>query len=190
MIPATSFGGKHVAVFGLGGSGRATAAALVAGGAIVSAWDDNAEAVAAADAAGIPVADPHDTDWTGFAALVLAPGVPLTHPAPHWTVVKAEAGRHRDHRRHRDLLPRAPAQRADGAVRGGDRHQRQIDDHRADRPPPEDRRARHPDRRQYRHADPVARSAAGRPLSRHRGIRRSRSTWRRASTRRSASSST
>ncbi len=90
MIPATSFGGKHVAVFGLGGSGRATAAALVAGGAIVSAWDDNAEAVAGADAAGIPVADPHNIDWTGFAALVLAPGVPLTHPAPHWTVVKAE----------------------------------------------------------------------------------------------------
>ena len=25
-------------------------------------------------------------DWSKFAALVLAPGVPLTHPAPHWTV--------------------------------------------------------------------------------------------------------
>ena len=28
-------------------------------------------------------------DWSGFSALVLAPGVPLTHPEPHWTVVKA-----------------------------------------------------------------------------------------------------
>jgi UDP-N-acetylmuramoylalanine--D-glutamate ligase len=25
-------------------------------------------------------------DWSGIAALVLSPGVPLTHPAPHWTV--------------------------------------------------------------------------------------------------------
>ena len=25
-------------------------------------------------------------DWTGLGALVLAPGVPLTHPAPHWSV--------------------------------------------------------------------------------------------------------
>ena len=33
MIPVATFAGKRVAVFGLGGSGRATAAALVAGGA-------------------------------------------------------------------------------------------------------------------------------------------------------------
>ena len=32
-----------------------------------------------------------DEDWARFAALVLAPGVPLTHPEPHWTVQKAEA---------------------------------------------------------------------------------------------------
>src|SRR5690606_11194974 len=32
-------------------------------------------------------------DWPGFAALVLSPGAPLTHPKPHWTVDKArEAG--------------------------------------------------------------------------------------------------
>ncbi|MDQ2861443.1 MAG: UDP-N-acetylmuramoyl-L-alanine--D-glutamate ligase, partial [Pseudomonadota bacterium] len=30
-------------------------------------------------------------DWFAFAALVLSPGVPLTHPAPHWTVEKARA---------------------------------------------------------------------------------------------------
>ncbi len=32
-----------------------------------------------------------DADWSRFAALVLAPGVPLTHPQPHWTVAKARA---------------------------------------------------------------------------------------------------
>jgi len=91
MIPVTSFAGKQVALFGLGGSGRATVAALVAGGAKVAAWDDNPDTVRAAEAEGIPVADLRKADWSDFAALVLAPGVPLTHPAPHWTVVSAQA---------------------------------------------------------------------------------------------------
>src|SRR5690606_32123953 len=29
-------------------------------------------------------------DWGRFDALVLAPGVPLTHPKPHWTVELAQ----------------------------------------------------------------------------------------------------
>jgi len=91
MIPATSFGGRKVAVFGLGGSGRATVASLAAGGAMVAAWDDNAVTREAAAAAGIPIVDLRDAAWRDFAALVLAPGVPLTHPEPHWTVLLAEA---------------------------------------------------------------------------------------------------
>ncbi len=91
MIPVTSFADKSVAVFGLGESGRVSALALAAGGANVAAWDDNAAAVTAARAAGIPIVDLHVADWRRFAALVLAPGVPLTHPAPHWTVVSAGA---------------------------------------------------------------------------------------------------
>jgi UDP-N-acetylmuramoylalanine--D-glutamate ligase len=93
MIPVATFAGKRVAVFGLGGSGRATAAALVAGGARVSAWDDSAAAVEAAQAAGIPVEDLRRAGWRDFAALVLSPGVPLTHPEPHWPVRKAEEAR-------------------------------------------------------------------------------------------------
>jgi UDP-N-acetylmuramoylalanine--D-glutamate ligase len=89
MIPVTSFAGKHVAVFGLGDSGRVTADALVAGGATVAAWDDGPDAVAAARSAGIATVDLRDADWGSFAALVLAPGVPLTHPQPHWSVVGA-----------------------------------------------------------------------------------------------------
>lgn len=91
MIPVTSLAGKHVAVFGLGASGRATVAALVAGGAKVSAWDDKDETVRQANQAGIATVDLHRADWSGFACLVLTPGVPLTHPEPHWTVKKAEA---------------------------------------------------------------------------------------------------
>ena len=91
MIPVSTFSGKRVAVFGLGGSGRATAAALVAGGARVSAWDDKPDAVAAAASAGIPTENLDLVNWRGFAALVLTPGVPLTHPEPHWTVLRAQA---------------------------------------------------------------------------------------------------
>jgi UDP-N-acetylmuramoylalanine--D-glutamate ligase len=91
MIPVTTFAGKKVAVFGLGGSGLATASALMAGGADVTAWDDNPDRVAQAAGKGIPVADLRELDWRAVAALVLAPGVPLTHPAPHWSVGVARA---------------------------------------------------------------------------------------------------
>jgi UDP-N-acetylmuramoylalanine--D-glutamate ligase len=91
MIPVTTFAGKKVAVFGLGGSGLASASALLAGGADVVGWDDSADTLAKATDAGIPAADLRQIDWSGIAALVLAPGVPLTHPAPHWTVHLARA---------------------------------------------------------------------------------------------------
>ena len=48
MIPVTSFAGKTVAVFGLGGSGLASCHALKAGGTEVIAADDNADNVAKA----------------------------------------------------------------------------------------------------------------------------------------------
>ena len=91
MIAITVFAGKKVAVFGLGGSGLTSASALLAGGADVIGWDDNADAVAKATSAGIPTADLRQVDWSKISALVLAPGVPLTHPAPHWTAALARA---------------------------------------------------------------------------------------------------
>ncbi len=86
MIPVTTFKGRKVALFGLGGSGLATAQALVAGGAEVAAWDDNPDSVAKAAAAGITTMDLRGADWPAITALVLSPGVPLTHPKPHWSV--------------------------------------------------------------------------------------------------------
>ncbi len=91
MIPATTFKGRRVAVFGLGRSGGATCRALDAGGAEVLAWDENERACAAAAADGIALTDLDRADWSTIDALVLAPGVPLTHPAPHWTVNRARA---------------------------------------------------------------------------------------------------
>lgn len=90
MIPVTSRSSQHLAVFGLGGSGRATAHALMAGGATVTAWDDNAESRADAANENIPLADLTRADWSDITALVLSPGIPLTHPAPHPVVACAK----------------------------------------------------------------------------------------------------
>src|SRR5262249_32747530 len=89
MTPVTTFAGRKVALFGLGASGIASAKALLAGGAEVVAFDDDGAKIAQANAAGIPTADLRHIDWTTVAALVLSPGVPLTHPAPHWAVGQA-----------------------------------------------------------------------------------------------------
>ena len=91
MTPATTFSGQKIALFGLGGSGLATVRSLLAGGADVLAWDDNAASRDRARDQGITVSDLREADWSGFEALVLAPGVPLTHPEPHWTVPLAKS---------------------------------------------------------------------------------------------------
>jgi UDP-N-acetylmuramoylalanine--D-glutamate ligase len=91
MIPARTFEGQRVAVFGLARSGLAAARSLKAGGAEVAAWDEAKPAREAAAAEGFTLVDLASADWSGFAALVLSPGVPLTHPEPHWTVKKAKA---------------------------------------------------------------------------------------------------
>ena len=93
MIPVTTFAGRPVAVFGLGKSGLLSARALTEGGADVALFDDNETSVAEAEAAGFKTQDLRELDWSTVAALVLAPGVPLTHPEPHWSVKLAhEAG--------------------------------------------------------------------------------------------------
>jgi UDP-N-acetylmuramoylalanine--D-glutamate ligase len=93
VIPVTILADRKVAVFGLGSSGLATCEALQAGGARAIAFDDDPAKVAAAASRGIATADLRQIDWTGIAVFALSPGVPLTHPAPHWSVALAgEAG--------------------------------------------------------------------------------------------------
>lgn len=84
MIKITEFAGQKVGVFGLGKAGEAAALALTAGGAKVFKWDDGFEKN--------PPVPPQKTrntkhykywDWKQLKALVLSPGIPLTHPAPH-----------------------------------------------------------------------------------------------------------
>ena len=89
MISVPQYANRTVAVFGLARSGLSAARALAAGGARVRAWDDAAARRAAVQ--GCEIVDLVAADWTGTAALVLSPGVPLTHPAPHPVVLKAQS---------------------------------------------------------------------------------------------------
>ncbi|HRD46136.1 MAG TPA: UDP-N-acetylmuramoyl-L-alanine--D-glutamate ligase [Caulobacter sp.] len=91
MIPVRGFEQRTVAVLGLGRTGLTAARALAAGGAEVVVWDENEASRASAQAEGFRVEDLRTADWSGLAALMLSPGVPLTHPAPHWSVEMAKA---------------------------------------------------------------------------------------------------
>ena len=91
MIEVCQYRDKPVAVLGLGRSGMAAARALAAGGAEVLLWDDDKPRRQSSDVAEFPVANLHDTDFAGIAALVLSPGIPLTHPEPHPVVRRARA---------------------------------------------------------------------------------------------------
>ena len=90
MIPLASCRGKRYGVFGLARSGIASVAALKAGGATTLAWDDDAKKRDAAAAAGAEIAPFESWPWDDLAALVLSPGVPLTHPEPHAVVKVAK----------------------------------------------------------------------------------------------------
>ncbi len=91
MFPARTFARRKVGVFGLARSGTACAEALRLGGAEVFAWDDQAPSVEKARQDGLPIGDLREIDFATLDSLVLSPGVPFTHPKPHWTVEKARA---------------------------------------------------------------------------------------------------
>ncbi len=89
MIVARSFAHENVAVFGLARSGISAVRSLVAGGARVFAWDDRGEMRAEAEKAGAKVLP--FAEWKQIKALILSPGIPLTHPKPHDVVLAARA---------------------------------------------------------------------------------------------------
>ena len=81
MITARAWSGKRYAVLGLARSGLATVEALLASDAGVVAWDRSEEARAKLSGSAAELADPLDTDLTGFAGVVVSPGVPINrHP--------------------------------------------------------------------------------------------------------------
>jgi UDP-N-acetylmuramoylalanine--D-glutamate ligase len=90
MIAIPGYEDQAVAVFGLGRSGRTTCKALREGQARILAWDDNPDTRINAQAEGIALTDLDRADWSEVRALVLSPGVPLTHPEPHRLVSRAK----------------------------------------------------------------------------------------------------
>jgi UDP-N-acetylmuramoylalanine--D-glutamate ligase len=90
MIQIPGYVDKAVVVLGLGLSGLATARAMQESGADVWAWDDNVDKRTEAEAAGISVRNPKDTNWRMMSALIMSPGIPHTFPEPHLIAQKAK----------------------------------------------------------------------------------------------------
>ncbi len=87
----TPFAGERVAVVGLGRAGLPAARRIASWGAEVSVWDDAAGARAAAEAAGLALADPAAAGRFRWDALLLSPGIPHRLPRAHPAAEAARA---------------------------------------------------------------------------------------------------
>ncbi len=88
MIDLSFLAGQTIAVLGLGKSGISAARALSAAGATVLAWDDSQPDPASVPP-GVTVTDLGEVDLSEAKMLVLSPGIPRCHPAPHPVVARA-----------------------------------------------------------------------------------------------------
>ena len=89
MLTISHYDQKVVAVLGLSRTGLSVCRSLVAGGARVWAWDDNAERRKEASGLGVSIVDLNLCNWDRVVNLVLSPGIPLRHPRPHRLVKHA-----------------------------------------------------------------------------------------------------
>lgn len=96
MIKIPLYKEKNIAVFGLGKAGLSTVRALQNSGANIFAWDDGAasrEKLESEGLANVTLRPIEECEWSkGINELILSPGVPLTHPAPHPVVELAKKG--------------------------------------------------------------------------------------------------
>ena len=81
---------ERVLVLGLSRTGLSAGGALLAAGGNPVCWDDSEDARAVAESAGLAVENP-DGKLDAFDLVVLSPGIPRSHPAPHPLVAQAEA---------------------------------------------------------------------------------------------------
>ncbi|MDO6589094.1 UDP-N-acetylmuramoyl-L-alanine--D-glutamate ligase [Loktanella sp. D2R18] len=90
MIPVQGYANKTLAVLGLGRSGRAAAAALMAGDADVVVWDDSVPARESAQEAGLEIRDLTKAGaFDGIAKLIVSPGIPHLYPHPNAAIAAA-----------------------------------------------------------------------------------------------------
>ena len=73
------------------------------------AWDDNSAARENGHLAGAEILPWREWAWEKIAALILSPGVPLTHPRPHEVVSPRHQGQGAGDRRRRIVRPRNPS---------------------------------------------------------------------------------
>ena len=90
MSPFRPFAGERIAVVGLGKAGLPAALRLAEWGAEVTCWDDDTKGRAAAEAAGLAVADPAAGSFR-WNSLLLSPGIPHRLPQPHPAALAAQA---------------------------------------------------------------------------------------------------
>jgi UDP-N-acetylmuramoylalanine--D-glutamate ligase len=93
MIAAKAFANRTVAVFGLARTGLGAVRSLVAGGTNVIAWDDSSTARDLGGQESAQIMPWREWPWEKISAVVLSPGVPLTHPKPHGVVEHANSAR-------------------------------------------------------------------------------------------------
>ncbi|MCD6034387.1 MAG: murD [Rickettsiales bacterium] len=101
MILPTEYAGKSVAVFGLGKDGFSAVRALYAADVDVFAWDDSEQGRKnlhegaffdeVQSSGAVTIQAPESWPWKQIEALILSPGIPLTHPTPHPVVGLAKA---------------------------------------------------------------------------------------------------
>jgi UDP-N-acetylmuramoylalanine--D-glutamate ligase len=89
MIVSRAFEKQTVGILGLARSGQSAARSLIEGGARVFAWDDG-EASRKGTPQGTLVTPWERWPWEEIKAVILSPGIPLTHPKPHPIVLKAK----------------------------------------------------------------------------------------------------
>lgn len=91
MIDLSTYADKHIAILGLGKTGVATANALHTSGATLTIWDDTPSACEALPVTLAQYVKPFaDWQWERLDAVVVSPGVPLTHPKPHAAITLAQ----------------------------------------------------------------------------------------------------
>ncbi len=84
-----SLDGKPILIYGLGRSGISTLNALKAAGANIVVGDDNLDNLKSLK--DVKILDISNDDLSKYAYLILSAGIPLTHPAPHEVVKKAQS---------------------------------------------------------------------------------------------------
>ena len=88
MLVPHIMSGQTVGVLGLGSSGMAAVASLDAAGVTTFAHDDNSPDTPISNGTLMPW---QDWPWQDLDALVISPGIPHLHPAPHPAAARASA---------------------------------------------------------------------------------------------------